>query len=128
MLSMLPKNWPDYMYSCSRCQFVSPPSVNRTIAQADYKADGFKGHVRARPVKLPEGGNLILKDVPPQYNTAYAGTFVGAAERPPEVKAGRRAGHPATMNSGYNILTGGSPLNNNAFERFQGGQDYRRHR
>ena len=100
----------------------------RTIAQADYKADAFKGHVRTRPVKQPEGGDLILKDVPPQYGTAYSGFFVGAAERPAEVKAGRRAGHPATLNSGYNIVTGGGALNNNAFERFEGGQDYRRHR
>ena len=74
------------------------------------------------------GGDLILKDVPPQYDTAYGSVFVDAARRPPEVRAGRRAGNPATCNAGYNIITGGSSLGNNAFEWFDGGHDYRRHR
>ena len=79
-------------------------------------------------MKHPEGGDLILKDVPPQYNTTAGCTFVGASQRPAEVMAGRRAGHPATCNSGFNIITGGGSLTTNAFERFQGGQDYRRYR
>ena len=100
----------------------------RTIHQDHYRADAVKGHVRAAPAKHTEGGDLILKDVLPQYGTAYGATFVGPADRPAEIKAGRRAGNPATHNSGYNIITGGGSLSNSAFERFEGGQDYRRHR
>ena len=103
-------------------------TFDRTIHQADYRPEVVKDHVRVRPVKQPEGGNLIPKDVPPQYDTAYGSVFVDASRRPAEAKAGRRAGNPATQNAGYNIVTGGSQLGNHAFERFQGGQDYRRHR
>lgn len=40
--------------------------------------------------------------------------------------AAPKAGGPATKPVPYNIITGGSKLENNAFEAFDGGHDYRR--
>jgi hypothetical protein len=96
------------------------------VTQSDYGESAVKGHTRALPIKRSETGNLLPQDVPPQYATAYNSTFVGHSRD--EIRVGRRAGHPATVNSGYNIITGGGSLNNSAFERFENGQDYRRHR
>lgn len=96
----------------------------KTTKQLDYTSQRHLDGERRPPFSLKDNGKIIPADVQPDYSTQARTSHVGSIRS--ETLPIRTAGHPATSNSGYNIITGGAPLQNNAFEHWNG-RDYRRH-
>lgn len=109
-----------------KCTIPIPtyPNDKLTTKQLDFTAERHRNAVPREPYSLKDNGRLLPNDVPPQYDTHTRSVYTGPVKK--DTLAIQTAGQNATKPSGYNIITGGSSLQNNTFEHWDG-RDYRRH-